>query len=346
MTVSSPQKLLKLVTDDVLFRYFSKRFKMIYRILILFSLLITIQISFGQQFKPLSKQRIIQLYDSLYLSSEIDSINWNGSIKGCKSGTLSTEVLTKAQMRINFFRMVNRLDPVFNDKKLNTDAQNAALLIKANDHLTHNPSSSMKCYSQSAFDGCHKSNLGFSDWTFFPSTSFVTGFIQDYGESNFYVGHRRWLLYTKLERFGYGATNTSEAILVVDGVSDNLISNLEFTAYPWPGFVPIELIFPKWSFSIPENNTVDFTKAIVSMKDTKGNPITIKKLKVQKDFLDPTLVWTATGLFTAENIEYSENQLAENGYLNNRIKVEIKGVVVNGKTKNYSYFVEPFAINK
>jgi hypothetical protein len=298
----------------------------------------------GQTVSPLSKERTIKLYDSLYVTSEIDTIVWNGSLSTCSPGSLSTEFYIKAENRINFFRLVNGLNEIQNNPELNKDAQNAALLVKANNQLTHYAKSTMKCYSKSAANGCLKSCLGFTDWTNFPKTAFVSGFICDFGDANYFVGHRKWLLYSKLSEFGYGATNTSEAILTADGVNYGSVNTPSYVAYPWNGFVPVDLIFPKWSFSIPESDEVDYSNTTITMKDSKGVIIETKKLKEYKNYLDHTLVWTAKGLFTDYEIQYGQNNLEENGYLDKKIKVEISRVIVNGETKNFVYYVEPIKI--
>jgi hypothetical protein len=298
----------------------------------------------GQSNLPLSKERTIKLYDSLYQTSEIDTIVWNGNLKNCNPGNLSNSILIKAQNRINFFRKVNGLSEVKNNPNLNKDAQSAALLVKANNQLTHNAKSTMKCYSKSASNGCLKSCIGFSDWVFFPKTSFVSGFICDFGDANYFVGHRRWLLYSKLSEFGYGATNNSEAILTADGVNYDSLNSPNFVAYPWNGYVPVDLIFPKWSFSIPDNKEVDFSKTTITMTDHNGKSLKLNRLKIYPNYLDHTIVWTATDLFSPYDISYGINNLEKNGFLNKKITVRIKNVKVDGETKNYEYFVEPIEI--
>ncbi len=284
------------------------------------------------------------MYNKLYLSSEIDSIDWNGHKQKCLCGQLDSDIYKKAEDRINFFRIVSGLNEVKLNPKFNLDAQNAALLVNANNQLTHYPKIDMKCYSKSAANGCIKSCLGFTDFKYFPETSFITGFIQDYGANNYFVGHRKWLLYTKLIEFGYGATDRSEAILTANGVTYDSIDVPEFIAYPWNGYVPINLIFPKWSFSIPQNNIVDFNQTTISMFDSKGKVIKIEKLKEYKSYLDHTIVWTATGLFSDYEITYGINKLEENGFLDKKIRIMIRNVKVNGSFKDYEYFVEPIKI--
>ena len=299
------------------------------------------QLVLSQEKVPLSKERTVILYDSLYKSSEINKIQWNGNLKTCNPGTLPKDLYKKAENRINFFRLVNGLTTVRNNENLNENAQNSALLSKANNKLTHFPEQSMKCYSESANLGCQKSCLSLTNWDDFPKTYFITSFIDDYGKSNYFVGHRRWLLYTKLKEFGYGATNSSESLLTADGTDDEIIQDVEFVAYPWSGFVPVDLIFPKWSFSIDENKKVNFKNVKIVITDSNGRNIEIKKLPQKYNFLDHTIVWTVTGLFSYKEIYYSQNNLVEKGYLNKKIKVQIKNVQVDGKRKDFEYFVEP-----
>lgn len=306
--------------------------------------LIFISITFSQNPFVLSKEKTIELYKSLYLTSEITGITWFGNTEKCLCGTIDSTIYKKAEDRINFFRLMTGLNKVKINTKYNTEAQYAALLIKANNQLTHYPDLKMKCYNKTAANGCLKSCLGFSDFKYYASTGFITGFIWDYGDDNFYVGHRKWILYTRLIEFGYGATDNTEALHVADGISRDSLPSPEFVAYPWNGYVPVNLIFPKWSFSIPEEKTVDYSSAIIIMTDQTGHKIEFEKLKEYKDYLDHTIVWSVTGMFTADEINSGLNNLEQKGYLNKKIKVQIKNVRVNGALKNYEYSVEPVKI--
>lgn len=292
----------------------------------------------------LNKEKTIALYTKLYESSELSYMPWKGNAEDCDGGSLRKDVYTKAENRINFFRILLGLSPVKNNERLNLPAQAAALLAKANNALTHYPTEEMKCYSELARKGSLSSCLGFSDYKNFQSTAFITGLIDDYGEENFAVGHRRWLLYTQLAEFGYGATDVSEAVLTADGIANELLPVPAFFSYPWPGYVPVHLIFPKWSFSIPENMNVDFSDARITMTKQNGENIKIEKLQERKNYLDHTIVWLAHGLFSEEDIAYGKNRLEELGHLNIPIKVSISNVKVNGKIKNYHYWVEPFKL--
>ncbi len=319
------------------------RSSIVFLLIMIFSMLCATP-TYSQDAKVLSKGEVTALYRKLYESSKIDSIKWNGNVSRCACGQLPKDIYVKAENRVNFFRAVSGLRPVKINAKFNIDAQNAALLIKANNELTHNPTANMKCYNKSSANGCNKSCLGMIHFKYFGDESFITHFINDYGDNNYFVGHRKWILYTKLKEFGYGATNTTDAVLTADGYIRDTVSAPEYMAYPWAGYVPVNLIFPKWSFSIPQDNAVDYQLATVSMFDNMGLQIQTEKLKEYKNFLDHTLVWTAKGLFTDQEIKNSKNKLEENGYLNKKIRVLIQNVKVNGEYKNFEYYVEPFKL--
>lgn len=291
----------------------------------------------------MTKEEVIVLYQTLYTSSELDSMSWQEGNEECSSGTLSDVIYQKVEDRVNFFRLVNGLSEITVDSTYNGEAQAAAHWCFVNNKLSHGPKKGTSCFSEAAYTGCSTSCLGFADYKSFRSTAFISGFMMDYGEGNYYIGHRRCILSTKLATISYGATATTEALIVMKGMNRSEPDNPDFVAYPWHGYVPIDVIYPKWSFSIPRSNEVDFSNAKVKMTDAEGNDIeTI--VYANYNYQDPTLVWTAKGMYTAEEITFAKNNLEEKGYLNKKITVSIKGVKVNEKTKNYEYFVEPIKV--
>ncbi len=289
----------------------------------------------------LSKTETLELYYKLYLYSNIDSVQWKGDSEQCICGDLIGDIYEKAEKRINFFRLMNGLEEVRIKPHLNSKAQKAICLLKANNLLTHYPDTNMHCFSEDALRACTKSCLGHSDYKNFPETAFITEFIHEYGDKNYFAGHRRWLLYSRLREFGFGATDNTMALHTADGVTREKINPVEFIAYPWNGYVPYNLIYPKWSFSLADNKKVDFSKAVVSMQTEEGKEIQVEILPEFKNFLDPTLVWVAKGLFSEQEIKYSLNNIYKRNYLNRKIWVEVKGVLVDGELKDYKYSVIP-----
>lgn len=291
-------------------------------------------IGYGQ----ISKSQTIDWYKSLYLTTALEQMDY---VKGtaCDPGKIAEHIYQKAEDRINFFRQVNGLHAVKINSKFNGEAQAAAHWCSINNHLDHFPQKGTKCFSDAAYNGCSKSCLGFTDFEYFKSTAFISGFIQDFGESNYFVGHRRCILASNLESFGYGATANTEALHVIAGMTAEPDTLPEFIAYPWHGYVPVDLIYAKWSFSIPQSVKADLKDAVVIMRDGNGKSIALHQYKFYS-YMDPTIVWRVDGMFTKEEIEYGKNGLEEKGFVGQRITVEVKNVLIEGKRKDYNYFVE------
>jgi hypothetical protein len=295
-----------------------------------------------------NKDSVIALYKKLYLSSHLKSMKWIAGESPCHDGKLSNSVYVLAENRINFFRITAGLSSIKISRELSIESQKAAVLTKNNGYLSHSPPKSSSCYSKQAYDGCHKSCLGFTYYSHpkenISDESFITAFMKDYGESNYFVGHRKWLLYTKLSEVGYGATDTTEAILTADGIDYNMKDSIEYVSYPWSGYVPSNLVFPKWSFSLPQSLSADFSNAKVEMKTENGELLNTRKFQLYPDYLDHTIVWEATSLFSKEEIYYGENSIEDSKHIDHKIFVKISNVLIDGKQKSFEYFVIPIQI--
>ena len=304
---------------------------------------ILIPLLFNSSIFNIEKKEAVSLYDKYYAGTKINSIPWNGSVNACDPGKLSTEILTMAENRINYFRSATGLQPVTLSEEFNKKAQLTALMMTANNQISHTPAKNWKCYTDSGSDGAKNSNLGISDFENFPDLSFITGFILDYGSINNNIGHRKWLLNSKAEKMGYGATGKHEAIYVTGLNTSASPETPEFIAYPPAGYFPHNLVFEKWSFALPAGSEVDFRKARVEMTDGNGKKMNVRILSTEDPwYFDPTLVWQAEDLFSKDEIKYVRNSLAERGYLDKPITVQITNVQVNSKKKDFEYKVIPF----
>jgi len=316
---------------------------MIRNILLTFIILSILILSLGFLTPTTEKKEALQLYEDLYLSSRISKIPWNGSVQNCDPGNLNADILSKAENRINYFRKATGLNTIKLIPEYNEKAQYAALMMTANGQISHSPSKNWKCYTEKGMEGAKNSNLGISDFDHFPEISFVTGFILDYGPINNKIGHRKWLLNSRAQGMGYGATGTHE-IIYVTGVQQKVANNWPpFIAYPPAGYFPYNLIFEKWSFAIPQGKAVDFRKAKVEMLDDNGKKLAIKILSVEDPwYFDSTIVWQVLSMFSADEIKYVKNSLVEQGYMDKKITIRIKNVIMEGEKTDFEYEVIPF----
>lgn len=270
--------------------------------------------------------------------STLKDCKWKECVLTCSDGEISSVNLKQALARINFYRRLVGVDSVILDPRLNEQAQMAAFLCHANKKLEHHADRSWRCYSVAGDSALALSNLRFFDKEDRLSKREVhpvTGFIEDRGKSNEHLGHRRWILSSRIKRLGYGATETTEAIAVEMPDLTELPMNIApYVAYPPEGEVLRELVFPKWSLSIPLGN-VDFNQATIAMRTTDGATIRTSKFKPSLGYGDPTIGWEAPSMFEDQN----GGKRVKESFVNKVILVEIQGVEVNGAMTSFNYEV-------
>jgi hypothetical protein len=262
------------------------------------------------------KDQVIEDYKTNYLGTALSNSGWTGSTSGCNAGkaaTLTNEMVIK---RINYFRkLVGLNDNTTLDTSKFKMYQEAALMMKANNQLSHTPPNTWSCYTALGYTGANTSNLSLGSH----SVNAITAFIIDNGSNNKPCGHRRWILHSSKTQFSYGTTDASMSLGTIGMAGGNLVIP-EFIAYPAKGFMPQSLVFPRWSFSIPG---ADFSNATVSMKGPSGVVNLTVVSKTDNGYGDNTIVWEPSGILTnsPSDVLYS---------------ITISGVVKAPKT-TYSY---------
>ncbi|MCX6271851.1 MAG: Ig-like domain-containing protein [Bacteroidetes bacterium] len=269
-----------------------------------------------------ARAQIIQLYESDYLGSNLNNCGWTGNVAGCDAGGVSANAHTLVVKRIDYFRkMVGLPGDVSLDDTKNSKCQKAALIMKANNDLSHFPPNTWTCWTVEGNDAAGNSNIALG----MHSVNAVTGYMDDFGANNTVVGHRRWLIYSKGKYMGDGSTDNSNAIWVMGNSSNPMPSNMpEFIAWPPKGYVPAELPFDRWSFGIPD---ADFSAVTVTMKDGAGQNVTLTVIsKTDNGYGDNTVVWEPDGINTtsANDVSYT---------------VTINNVKVSTQSKTFTYTV-------
>lgn len=269
------------------------------------------------------------LYQSLYVSFDGVDSGWNGDRASCNAGSTTDAFKESMLARINYFRSMSGIPALsgFRDE-YNQKAQQAALMMTVNRQLSHSPSDSWTCYSADGSEGAGSSNLYLGRY----GTESITGYIYDPGSGNYPVGHRRWILYPNTQWMGTGdipsgnGYSSSNALWVFD--FDNLWSARPATreayiAWPPPGYVPREHIFPRWSFSYPR---ADFSDAQVTVT-RNGQSIGVTLSPVVNGYGDNTLVWEL-----AESVPSGEFTY----------QVTVSNVEINGAAQSFTYSVHGF----
>jgi hypothetical protein len=227
------------------------------------------------------REKAIKDYEENYIGSMVEDPGWTGSTNGCNAGTISDDARQKVLQRLNYFRrLVGLSDNVTENVSQHQANQEASLIFKAQNNLSHFPPPSWACWTQAGRDAAETANIAWGTATsgsFCVHTSYgVSGFIEDAGAHNTAVGHRAWFFMPGLTRLGIGSTNSTSSMQWKDNYSSSgPVPTSGFIAYPPAGYMPNHITYPRWSFTLPGG--ANFTNAKVTMTDENGGnvPLTI-----------------------------------------------------------------------
>jgi uncharacterized protein YkwD len=269
------------------------------------------------------------------------SIEWSGQpYPACAAGTTSATFRAATLQRINYFRSMAGLAPVRLSDGYNQKAQAAALMVQADPTtIDHSMPPGWPCHSTAGQEAGLKSNLAQGH----NGPDAIDAYMEDYGAGNTQAGHRRWILYPQTQQMGTGDTAagsrgssffaTNVLWVMDDRINDPAPAVRDgFVAWPPKGFVPYQVVFPRWSFSIADAN---FSAATVSVT-SGGQAVTVQLEAYAEGFGDNTLVWRMAGLSVNGSANWPR-PAADTVY-----SVTISNVRVGGQTRSYTYDVTIF----
>ncbi len=289
-----------------------------------------------------NRDAVIAFYNAQYSPGNPPlAIGFTGDVNSCNAGTTSPDFRAAVAKRVNFFRNMAGLPDAAQDDMLSALAQPSALIQAANNDLSHTPPNTWKCYSDAGAAASGKSNLalGNSGW------DAVNAYIDEAGV----LGHRRWVLYSNLQRFGTGDVpqsgmySAANALYVITGGGNgNTQPRDGFVAWPPKGFVPYRFAYGTWSFSLPN---ADFSNATASIIDPMGAPITLARAGgLQNGYGDNTFSFDPS----------LPNTLPGGGKVGPRplgggpdlaYTVTVNNVMVNNAPQNFTYTVTLVDVN-
>jgi hypothetical protein len=271
------------------------------------------------------REAVRSLYNNVLVPALAVTPEWTGSVVGCTAGGTSIAYATATMDAVNFFRAMTGLpsaiphNPVKDGK-----AQAAALMMSANNNLSHFPPATWACYSAAGAEAAGRSNIALGAG----GARAVTLYIEDSGAHNVSLGHRRWILYPRQSEMGTGSTANANALWVV-GEFGSRAAGPEFVAWPTAGYVPHLLLYPRWSFAVNTDADVVLTNATVTVS-RNGTVLPITPLPQSVGYGDDTIAW-----------ELDPVSLAIGGS-DVVFTVQVKDVLVEGVPKTYLYHVIAF----
>lgn len=283
-----------------------------------------------------NREAVRLFYRTVFASSEGIDSGWVGDIAQCNAGNTSSSYKDATLRRINWFRaMAGVPADVQWDATFNANAQQAAMLMSANNSLSHSPPTSWKCYNSTASQAAGKSNLSLGNAG---AAAITSGYLRDPGSNNSAVGHRRWVLLPQTKFMGTGdvpansAGSAANALWVQDANVFGTRPSVrdEFVAWPAKGFAPYTTVYPRWSFSYPAAN---FSAAVITMTEN-GQPIATRKEAIANGYGENTLVWLP-GSYT-DGTSWARPS-ADTVY-----QMTISNVSIAGQSRSFSYSVTVF----
>jgi len=262
---------------------------------------------------------VAQSYPASVDAAALVPHSWSGSVDGCDAGRASTAFHSATLGSINWFRQMAGLETIVADAAASARAQEAALMMHAQNSLSHSPGSTWACFSSAGAESAGRANLTLG----VIGSRGVAGQIEDPGASNVALGHRRWLLYPSLSEVGLGSTSRAGVVEVIGDFANSQGASA-WVSWPPAGYVPHDVIFERWSIS---REGADFSQARVTMSQN-GQSVSVSLLPVANGFGLPTLGWEVPNLpVTTADVDY---------------RVNISNVLLNGQAHNFSYTVTGF----
>ena len=271
-----------------------------------------------------ARQAAQKLYEDYYEASKTESSDsaWTGDEPSCNEGDIPQGTMDKIFLRIEYFRKAAGLHNTISENETKSEkAQYAALMMKSNGTLDHFPPESWKCYSTAGKDGAGNSLL-----TQTRNAEAVDSYMKDAGAANGPVGHRRWLLWPRLQEIGVGNTDTTNAIWVLGSAGPPPEDAPAFISWPPQGYVPKQFAYPRWSFSIAD---ADFTATSITMKDQNNQTVALSIEALDNAYGDRTIVWVPS---------INSNSLTED----TSFKVTLENVGIGNEMKDFDYEVTFF----
>ncbi|KAI9001771.1 hypothetical protein DFJ74DRAFT_697180 [Hyaloraphidium curvatum] len=280
----------------------------------------------------LSQADAKSLWTAEYLPSKDANslIAWTGSYATCSKGNTAAAFKAHVLKRINYYRRAAGMDSLLGlNDTLNAIAQAGALITARNAQGNHFPPNTWACWTQEGADAAGSSNIAPGSW----GPNAIDGYMEDNGGGNYFAGHRRWILFPPMLRCGTGDVprvgdsweeNIGGNNLLVLGGEGNRASTRPavrdgFVAWPHPGYVPYQLVWERWSFSLLDAN---YSAAVLSVTKS-GAAVAITKNTENQGYGDNTLVWQvpgAAGAKPASPVRYD---------------VSLSGVAIETKTWNW-----------
>ena len=153
---------------------------------------------------------------------------------------MSDEWQEDALLNVNLYRWFADLPPLTLNPSLYAGQQKCALIMDANNSLSHNPSFAWSCYSSLGADHAGSSNIAT-----LPAVVAGDLYMIDPGNETT-MGHRRWILSNWLEQTAFGSTS-DYSCMATRSAGGGGGANKPWVSWPPAGFYPMDWADMGWT---------------------------------------------------------------------------------------------------
>jgi hypothetical protein len=208
--------------------------------------------------------------------ADLSEGTWSGDVASCNAGDLSADARTNALRLVNLYRFLADLPAVTDDPMLDAGDQACALMMRANNMLSHMPPTTWTCYTQDGATAAGSSNISSGQ-----AVSSVDLYMADPGNATT-LGHRRWVLSNSLGPIGIGGTDKASCMHTLGGTGK---AGKQWMAWPASGTIPIQAMTASRNNSVDktgwsiQSEKIDLTNAMVTVTvDGASQPVTVTQL--------------------------------------------------------------------
>lgn len=263
-------------------------------------------------------------------------------ISSCQTGKLKDSQKQQAVDVLNHMRSLHGLQPVTYDYAHDNEVMQSTLMMAANKKMSHNFSSSSKCFTTAGNIGSQTSNIAYMGGGLFSAERSLILWLTDehnVSSGDTRVGHRRWLLNPFLQKISYGMSAESEnsyswsALKVIYDNNHTIPSGIQqnYVAYPVGNYpskyfsknVPLSFSVVEHPDDLWANHQVNFSNAKINIRNQHGKLVQV--YDISHNYI---------GAGIPNSLEFRVKDLS----YNHTYQVEISQVLVDGKEKNYNYW--------
>ena len=226
--------------------------------------------------KSAISSRLTEIYSAEFPLLDV----WPNTSAPYSLGQVSLQHRQKALESVNLMRMIAGLSDVYLYNGYSELAQYGAVVLAANDELTHYPSQPAGMdddFYNKGRTATSQSNIayGWMSYGYYDMTMFTLGYMDDSEANNVpTVGHRRWILNPEMKYtgFGYAINGGNSAYSAMYAFNqDGVTPSYDFISWPASGNFPTELASTK----MPWHVTLNPDKFDVSRMNTDSIRVTI-----------------------------------------------------------------------